>query len=130
MHRLLAAALLLAAAPRASDSPFPAPAAQRFADAPGLGYYRFPALHGDTLVFTAEGDLWMVDAGGGVARRITSGQGEETNATISPDGKTIAFLASYEGPAEIYTEPVTGGVPIRRTWGADFRWAGPPRGGS
>jgi len=115
MHRVLAAALLVAAVPRPSGSP--TLFRHRVPDAPGLGYYRFPALHGDTLVFTAEGDLWMVSAGGGVARRITSGQGEETNATISPDGRTIAFLASYEGPAEVYTEPVNGGVPTRRTWG-------------
>ncbi|HZH40894.1 MAG TPA: S41 family peptidase [Gemmatimonadales bacterium] len=114
MQRLFAAALILAALP----SPSPVPVFHsRVADAPGLGYYRFPALHGDTLVFTAEGDLWMVDAAGGVARRLTSGQGEETNATISPDGKTIAFVGSYEGPAEIYTVPVAGGVPVRRTWG-------------
>ncbi|HWH03747.1 MAG TPA: S41 family peptidase [Gemmatimonadales bacterium] len=114
MQRLLAAALAIAALPG------PSPVSvfhTRVADAPGLGYYRFPALHGDSLVFTAEGDLWMVDAAGGVARRLTSGQGEETNATISPDGKTIAFVGSYEGPAEIYTVPMSGGVPVRRTWG-------------
>ena len=22
------------------------------------GYYRYPAIHNDTIVFTAEGDLW------------------------------------------------------------------------
>lgn len=114
MQRLLPAVLLLAAVPRPSPEPVVHP---RVADAPRLGYYRFPALHGDTLVFTAEGDLWMVDAGGGVARRLTSGQGEETNATIAPDGRTIAFDGAYEGPTEIYTVPVTGGVPTRRTWG-------------
>ena len=35
------------------------------ADAP-LGYYRQPAIHGDTLVFVAEGDLWRVPVSGGI----------------------------------------------------------------
>ena len=51
-----------------------------------LGYYRFPAIHDTTVVFTAEGDLWTVGLGGGVARRLTSGRGEEADAAISPGG--------------------------------------------
>ncbi|HEY1766298.1 MAG TPA: S41 family peptidase [Terracidiphilus sp.] len=80
------------------------------------GYYTAPALHGDTLVFTSEGDLWSVGIHGGAAHRLTSGSGTESNAIISPDGKTVAFLADYEGPSEVYTMPVDGGLPQRRTW--------------
>lgn len=80
------------------------------------GYYRFPAIYESTIVFSAEGDLWTVDIGGGVARRLTTHPGEETHPVISPDGKTLAFSATYEGPTELYTMPLDGGLPIRRTY--------------
>ena len=82
----------------------------------GIGYYRFPAIHNKTLVFTSEGDLWRVPIKGGRAQRLTTHPEVESHAEISPDGKTIAFTASYEGPAEIYTMPVQGGLPTRMTW--------------
>lgn len=88
--------------------------------APGsLGFYRFPAISGQTVVFAAEGDLWSVAASGGLAHRLTSHAAEETDPTISPDGKTIAFTARYEGPAALYTMPVSGGAPTRWTYDAD-----------
>ncbi len=80
------------------------------------GYYRDPALHGDTLVFAAEGDLWTVPVTGGVARRLTTHLAEETHPVISPDGRMLAFTARYEGPAEVYTMPLAGGLPSRRTF--------------
>ena len=88
------------------------------ADAPDLhrGYYSAPAVHGDTIVFTAEGDLWTIGIQGGQARRLTSSTGTEGAARISPDGKTVAFRANYEGPNEVYTIPIDGGLPRRRTW--------------
>jgi tricorn protease len=88
------------------------------------GYYRFPAIHGDTIIFTAEGDLWTVSAKGGAATRLTSNPGEEINAAISPDGKTVAFSAHYEGPRDVYTMPVDGGLPQRRTWDGEATVAG------
>jgi tricorn protease len=80
------------------------------------GYHRFPALHGDTVVFTSEGDLWRVGTSGGVAQRITSHPGTESHAAVSPDGTTLAFTAEYEGPREVYTMPLSGGLPTRRTF--------------
>jgi tricorn protease len=83
------------------------------------GYYRFPAIHDDTIVFCAEGDLWRVSARGGEATRLTSHPGEESHPAISPDGETVAFSAQYEGTNEVYTMPLGGGLPVRRTYGAD-----------
>lgn len=80
------------------------------------GYYTSPALTDDAVIFTAEGDLWRVSQAGGEAMRLTAHPGVETGAVVSADGKTVAFSASYEGPVEVYTMPVTGGRPDRRTF--------------
>jgi tricorn protease len=84
--------------------------------APRSGYYRFPTIYGSTIIFTSEGDLWIVGIDGGLARRLTTHPGMETRAAISPDGKLIAFSAQYEGPTEVYTMPIDGGLPTRRTY--------------
>jgi len=80
------------------------------------GYYRFPSLHGNLVVFTAEGDLWQYNQTTKVCMRITTNQGVESNASLSPDGKLIAFNAEYEGPDEVYIIPTKGGIPKRMTW--------------
>ena len=79
-------------------------------------YYRFPAIRGGAVVFTAEGDLWRTGAQGGQAQRLTTHPAAETNAAISYDGKWIAFSASYEGAQEAYAMPVAGGLPKRLTF--------------
>jgi tricorn protease len=86
--------------------------------APQLGYYRQPAIWNDTIVFVAEGDLWRVSIAGGVAQRLTTHPEEESRPAIAPDGKTVAYVATYEGPGEVYTLPLEGGVPTRQTWDA------------
>lgn len=84
-----------------------------------LGYYRDPAIHGDTIVFAAEGDLWRVSVGGGAAQRLTTHPENEQSPAIAPDGETLAFSATYEGPLEVYTMPLEGGLPVRQTYEAD-----------
>ncbi|MCW1887341.1 S41 family peptidase [Luteolibacter flavescens] len=80
------------------------------------GFFRMPALHGETVVFTAESDLWKVSVKGGSAQRLTTHPGLESSATISRDGKWLAFTAEYEGPMETFVMPLDGGLPKRLTW--------------
>ncbi|MBC3809134.1 PD40 domain-containing protein [Undibacterium seohonense] len=76
-------------------------------------YVRFPSIRADSVVFTAEGDLWKVASNGGAAQRLTTHLGAETHSAISLDGKWLAFSANYEGTQEAYVMPITGGVPKR-----------------
>jgi tricorn protease len=80
------------------------------------GYFRYPAIHGQTIVFAAEGDLWKTGSQGGTAQRLTTHPAEEYQPAISRDGKTLAFCASYEGPREVYSMPIAGGTPKRHTF--------------
>ena len=77
------------------------------------GYYRFPDIHKNTVVFTAEGDLWVSQLDQPQARRLTTHPAEEVQATISDDGKQVAFVANYEGASEVYVIGINGGMAKR-----------------
>ena len=53
-------------------------------------------------------NIWIVAAAGGDARQLTQG-GSDERARWSPDGKSIAFLSSREGTAQLYTVAADGG---------------------
>jgi len=68
------------------------------------------------IAFVYGGDIWLVGKEGGMAYQLTSSPGEESWPKFSPDGKHIAYSASYDGNTDIYTVPVTGGIPLRVTY--------------
>lgn len=77
------------------------------------GYYRFPAVGANEILFVSEDDLWSVPVDGGVAHRLTSNPGTASFPVVSPDGKRVAFTSRDEGQADIYVMDTDGG-PARR----------------
>jgi tricorn protease len=80
------------------------------------GYFRQPAIHGTTVFFVAEGDLWSAPLAGGRATRLTTHPDLEVLPAISPDGKTLAFVGHYDGSSAIYVMPLAGGSTRRLTY--------------
>ena len=77
---------------------------------------RFPDIHDNRIVFTHGGDLWLVNAAGGTATRLTAHPGVELFAKFSPDGKWIAFTGQYDGDEQVYVMPADGGEPKQLTF--------------
>jgi tricorn protease len=80
-----------------------------------------PATNGTHVAFVYADDLWVARLDGTDLRRLTTDDGIESNPAYSPDGKTIAFSAQYDGNVDVFVVPAEGGVPKRLTWhpGAD-----------
>ena len=68
------------------------------------------------IVFVYGGDIWLVPKDGGTAIQVTRSPGEESWPRFSPDGKWLAYTASYNGSQDVYVMPTTGGVPTRVTY--------------
>jgi tricorn protease len=89
--------------------------------APPARLLQAPVLSATHLAFVSGGDIWVAprpaSAGAPVrAVRLTNGIGIEQAPSFSPDGQTIAFTGEYDGNTDVFTIPVTGGVPKRLTY--------------
>lgn len=124
---LLAGTLPASAAdPQAGPNPTPAASA---VPTEGRALMRFPTQHGSQVAFVSHGNIWVVDRAGGAARRLTSGPGQDLMPRYSPDGKWIAFTASYQGNRDVYVIPAQGGPARRLTFHSDITEHAPTRWG-
>jgi tricorn protease len=80
------------------------------------GYYRFPTIHANRVVFVCEDDLWSVDLQDGLARRLTTNPGVALHPSLSPDGKLLAYTSRDEGSTEVYLMSALGGPSRRLTY--------------
>ncbi len=58
---------------------------------------------GDTIVFAALGDLYLMPISGGRAQRITSGMALDTQPGFSPDSRRIVFTSDRSGSENLWT---------------------------
>src|SRR5688572_13679774 len=62
-------------------------------------------------------DLWLIPVAGGSARQLTSDKANDTQPTVSPDGKWIAFVSKRgeDTESQIYVIAIDGGEARRVT---------------
>ncbi len=59
-------------------------------------------------------DIWVIDNDGSNPARVTDGDGDNTDASFTPDGQFIVYSTDFElESANVYRIPVTGGTPER-----------------
>ena len=80
------------------------------------GYYRYPTMWNDSIVFVTEDDLWHVSSAGGAARRLSANPGRAGWCALSPDGRWLAYTSLDEGHFEVYVMPAEGGPARRLTY--------------
>ena len=87
-------------------------------------WLRYPAISpdGKTIAFGYKGDIYKVDAVGGIAVPLTIHEAQDMMPVWSHDGKYIAFASDRYGNFDVFVMPVAGGTPTRITYNsaADF----------
>jgi tricorn protease len=99
------------------------------AQTPAPVLMRYPTIHGESVVFEACGNLWLVDRKGGTAQRLTTDPGFDILPRFSPDGKYIAFTGQYQQNSDVYLIPAAGGAAKRLTFHSDVVDEAPLRWG-
>lgn len=82
----------------------------RFARSPDI------SPDGKTVAFSYLGDVWTVEAIGGVARPVTQHEAHDAGPVFSPDGRWIAFSSNRHGQYDVFVSPAYGGKAKRLTF--------------
>jgi len=118
IRTIVALAGLILAFPAIAQEPI------RFARTPDI------SPDGKQIAFSYLGDIWTVEAIGGVARPVTMHEAHDYNPVYSPDGRNIAFSSNRHGSYDVFVVPTEGGKPRRLTFdsGADLVTGWTPNG--
>jgi dipeptidyl aminopeptidase/acylaminoacyl peptidase len=60
--------------------------------------------------------LWRIDADGKNARPLTFSGAKDEHPFFSPDGRTLAFVSTRTGDAQVFFLPLEGGEPEQKTF--------------
>jgi Tol biopolymer transport system component len=79
-----------------------------------------------SIVYTSRAsgnnDLWTLDPGTGTRRQLTSDPADDTQPSVSPDGRLIAFVSNRQGGSRIWMMHADGGDPRPLTSGPTSRF--------
>jgi len=80
-------------------------------------------IYWDNYEGSANFDLYTVPTAGGIPRQLTQTDGNERYPFLSPDGKTLYFVAEEKGVANFYSMPFAGGErkQVTKYKGADIQ---------
>ncbi len=86
----------------------------------------------DIMTDKNRSNLWMIDAGGGNHRPLTTGMQNDRSPRWSPDGKKLAYVSAKEESSQLYLRWMDNGMEARLsnlasspsglTWSPDGKW--------
>ncbi len=85
-------------------------------------YLRTPAIDpaGQRIAFVYAGDIWLVNAEGGSAERLTAHPGLHASPRFSPDGAYLAFSSTRTGGGDVYVLSLEGGLARQLTFHDEY----------